>query len=149
MRIESQETGPEGPGKQKAALRVEPVEARLIEERLNDLRERISDAGHALDVYRTKTAGALGGGVFLLLLALGAGYDILSNNDGVWFSFGVTREVLYRLAGGLGFASLCLFALAAWRNRMRDREGEARLSELEQELSRLLDRRDEIARLNE
>ncbi|HYP25913.1 MAG TPA: hypothetical protein VE262_04265 [Blastocatellia bacterium] len=130
-------------------MQVEPVELSLIEDHLNDLRERISDAGHALDVYRAKTAAALGGGVFLLLLALGAGYDIVSNNEGIWFAFGVTREMLHRLAGGLGFASVCLFALAAWRNRMRDREGEARLSELEQEFARSLDRRDEIARLNE
>ncbi|HVF91132.1 MAG TPA: hypothetical protein VNH22_13790 [Blastocatellia bacterium] len=149
LRTGAREIDPEEPGKPKAGSKREPVELRLIEDRLSDLRSRIGDAAHELDSYRAKTAAALGGGAFLFLLAIGATYDIASKNDGLWFSFGVTRDKLYWLAGALGLASLCLFAIAAMRNRKRDLEGEARLAELEQEFAALLDRRDEISRLNE
>lgn len=149
MRIIAQDADHEEPGKRKARSESQPVEVKLIEEQVEGLRERISDAAHEIDVYKTKTAAAMGAGVFLFLLAIGAAYDIASGKAGLWFLFGVTRETLNWLAGGLALASICLFAMAAIRHRKRDIEGEARLAELEEELARLLDRRDEISRLSE
>lgn len=133
--------------KPNAGLQSGSVEIRLIEEHLRDLGERISDAGRELDAYKTKTAAALGAGVFFLLLAMGGVYDIASNNLTLWLSVGVTREQLYWLTGGLAFASLALFALALTRNRMRDVEAEERLAEMEREFAGLLDRKDEISQL--
>lgn len=116
-----------------------------MENQLRDLRARISDLAHEVDAYRAKTAAALGGGVFLLLLALGAGYDIFMGKAGLWASLGIAQESLYRVAGGLAIASLTLLALAVFRERRRDREREAQLERMEQEFARLLEDREAVS----
>jgi hypothetical protein len=111
-----------------------------LDRRLGELREQISDAGQQVDSYRAKTAAALGGGVFLFLLALGACYEILSGNPSIWAAIGLSRAGFYIVAGGLLVASLALFALAWIRERRRDLACEAKLSELEQEFADLIER---------
>ena len=115
-----------------------------IEERLRDLRSRISDEGQAIDGYKAKTAGAMGGGVFLFLLAAGSAYDLFTGNNSLSFMLDITRDQLYWITGGLSGASLLLLAVAAAREWRRDRTREAQLDELEQEFARLLERKEEV-----
>jgi hypothetical protein len=111
-----------------------------VDRRLSELRDRISDEGQQLDSYRAKTAAALGGGVFLLLLAIGACYEIISGTSSIWTAIGLTRGGFYVVAGGLVVASLALLVLAWARERRRDLAREARLDKLEQEFADLLER---------
>lgn len=108
---------------------------------LRDLRSRISDLGHQVDSYQTKTAAALGGGVFLLLLAVGAAYDLLVGQSGVWSMLGVSRHALVWIANGLGGCSISLLVFALARRRRRDASLDSRLNQLEQEYAELLERR--------
>ena len=127
------------------SLQIEPVELSLIEERLKDLRSRISDEGQEIDAYKARTAAATGGGIFLLLLAAGSIYDLFTGNASIWSALDITPEHLYLIAGGLTGASLTLFAIAALRERRRDRSREERLVEMEQEFAQLLERKDAIS----
>ena len=111
---------------------------------MKELRSLISEEGQALDAYKATTAAALGMGVFLGLLVLGGGYEIMANNTRLWLGLGVTRLMIYWMTGLLAFASLALFAIAAVRERRRDRNREARLDKLEGELAELLDRKEAI-----
>lgn len=113
------------------------------ETRIKELRSQISDEGQAIDSYKAGTAALMGLGVFLGLLALGGGYEILAGNARLWHGLGIMRGVLYWVTGGLAFVSLVLLAAAARRERRRDRDREARLDKLEAELADLLDRADE------
>ena len=106
----------------------------------------ISDEGQAVDSYKAATAALMGLGVFLGLLSLGGLYEIVAGNARLWLSFGVTREMLYWVTGGLAAVSLVLFAAAARRERRRDRDREARLASLETELAELLEDDDEKPR---
>lgn len=120
---------------------VEPFDAQL-----KNLRSSISDLGHQVDSYKTKSAAALGGGVFLLLLAVGAAYDLVARKSGAWGTLGVARETLVWIACGLGGGAIVLLLFAFVRVRRRDSNLDARLDQLEQEYAELLDRRDAIAR---
>ena len=120
------------------------AESDHIESRLKELRSLISEEGQALDAYKATTAAALGVGVFLGLLALGGGYEIVTNNSGLWLGVGVTRTMIYWVTGVLAFASAALFAVAAVRERRRDRKREAQLDRLENELADLMDRKDAL-----
>jgi hypothetical protein len=117
----------------------EGSELGMVESRLARLRSEISDEGQALDAYKAKTAAAVGAGVFLLLLALLAAYDLFMGKSGVWLSVGITGEHLTWIGGALAAVSLGLLGLAVLRERGRDRAREARLVELEQEYAELLD----------
>ncbi|HXG67074.1 MAG TPA: hypothetical protein VNO70_18365 [Blastocatellia bacterium] len=117
----------------------------MIEKQLQDLRVRISDLAQEIDTYRAKTAAALGGGVFLFLLALVAAYDIFMGKTGLWTAVGATQESVYWIGAGLAVASLALLGLAIMRERRRDREREAQLRRLEQEFARLLEARDTLS----
>ena len=110
---------------------------------MKELRSLISEEGQALDSYKAGTAALLGLGVFLGLLALGGGYEIMAGDAKLWHGLGITRAMLYWITGGLAFVSLILFAAAARRERRRDRDREARLDKLELELADLVDRKDE------
>lgn len=101
------------------------------------MREQISDTGQQIDSYRAKTAAALGGGVFLLLLAIGACYEIIADNPLLWLPIRITRLAFYFIAGALIAASLGLLALAWMRERRRDLACEAKLDELEEEFAML------------
>lgn len=120
---------------------VEPFDARL-----KNLRLGISDLGQQVDSYKAKTAAALGGGVFLLLLAAGAVYDLALRKGGAWLTLWVTRETLIWIVSGVGGAAIALLLLAFVRVRRRDIGLDARLDRMEQEYAELLDRRDAVAR---
>jgi membrane protein implicated in regulation of membrane protease activity len=106
---------------------------------MKELRSRISEEGQAIDAYKATTAAMMGGAVFLGLLALGGGYEILTGNARLWTGLGITMAMLYWITGGLAAVSLVLFALASRRERRRDRTREAELDKLETELAELLD----------
>ena len=112
---------------------------------MKELRSLISEEGQVVDSYKATTAAALGAGVFLGLLALGGGYEIVADNARLWLGLGITHSMIYWITGILAFASLALFAIATLRERQRDRNREARLDELENELADLLDRKKVLA----
>ncbi len=111
---------------------------------MKELRSLISEEGQALDAYKATTAAAMGAGVFLGLLALGGGYEIMADNARLWLGLGITHSMIYWVTGILAFASVTLLAIAALRERRRDRNREARLDKLENELADLQDRKDSL-----
>jgi hypothetical protein len=113
-----------------------------IEKRLRDLRSKISDLGDEVDRHKAKTAAAMGGGLFLFLLALLGGYDLVAGKGALWAAIGATERTLYYLTCALVAASLALFVAGLLLRRGRDRGREARLEALEEEYARLLDRKD-------
>src|SRR6266850_3866648 len=113
---------------------VEPRDAQL-----EKLRSSINDLGHQVDSYKTKTAAALGGGVFLLLLAAGAAYDLLVQKSASWLMLGVTRGTLAWIAYGLGSCAIILVLLALVRIRRRDITLDVRLDKMEQEYAEMLE----------
>ena len=117
-----------------------------IEDRLKNLRSRISDDAQAIDTYKAKTAAALAAGVFLFLLAAGAVYDLITGNTSLWFRLEIRYEQLYWITGVLSVASLSLLLTAFARERRRDRSREARLDELEQEFSLLLELKESLSK---
>jgi hypothetical protein len=118
-----------------------PVELIRIETEISELRNQISDLGSAVDRFKAKRGGAIGGGVFLALLGLITAYDFFSGKSNLWLSVGVSREMLKFVAIGLAGGALLLFLVAAVLEKRRDRLQEARLAELEQELEGLLIRK--------
>jgi hypothetical protein len=127
---------------------IDPREAQTAPEvgdldaRLKELRTRISDAGQAVDEYKAGTGMAMGGGVFLGLLALGAGYDLIFGKAGIWLSIGLSRSMLTWLAYGFGGASVILLLTGWLRQRSSARAREATLVDLELEFARLLERKE-------
>ena len=127
---------------------IDPREAQTAPEvsdldaRLKELRTRISDAGQAVDEYKAGTGMAMGGGVFLGLLALGAGYDLIFGKAGIWLSIGLSRSMLTWLAYGFGGASVTLLLTGWLRQRSSARAREATLVDLELEFARLLERKE-------
>src|SRR5882762_2363431 len=104
---------------------------------LEKLRSSINDLGHQVDSYKTKTAAALGGGVFLLLLAAGAAYDLVARKSASWLMLGETRTWI---AYGLGISAIILVFLALVRIRRRDINLDVRLDQMEQEYAEMLER---------
>lgn len=116
-----------------------------IDAQLDTLRLRISDLSRQIDANKTMTAAALAGGVFFLLLAGGAAYDLFVGKEGLWLARGVTPETLRWIARGLGAAGLLLLAIAIVRVKRHDKGLDARLDQLEHQYAALLDRRDDTA----
>lgn len=116
---------------------VEPFDAQL-----KDLRSRISDLGHEVDSYKTKTAAALGGGVFLMLLAAGAAYDLFVHKSAAWLMLGVTHETLAWMVYGLGGCAIGLVMFAIVRLRRRDTSLDVALDQLEEQYAELLGARE-------
>jgi len=112
---------------------------------LQSLRSQISDLGYQIDSYKTKKAAAFGLGVFLLLLAIGALYDLVTGNSGVWMMLGVTRDSLNWIAGSLGVASLALLGFGAGLVMRSDKSLSARLDEMERDYAELLDARNQMS----
>jgi hypothetical protein len=106
---------------------------------LQNLRSKISDLGSKIDARKTKTAGALGGGVFALLLAAGAAYDLIAGKSGVWLTLGITRESLIWAVCVLGAASFLMLSVGIVLIRTRDRGLSETLEELEQEYAALIE----------
>jgi hypothetical protein len=122
---------------------VEPQGAQL-----DKLRSSINDLGHQVDSYKAKTAAALGGGVFLMLLAAGGAYDLVARKSASWLVLGVTRETLIWIAYALGGCAIILLLVAVVRMRRRDTTLDVRLDEMEQEYAAMLERKntDEVIR---
>lgn len=118
----------------------------FLDAQLKNLRSSISDLGYQVDSYKTKTAGALGAGVFLLFLAAGAAYDLVAGKGGVWLILGVTRESLVWIASGLGISATILLMLGFRRVRLSDTGVRAKLDLMEREYAELLERRNAGAR---
>lgn len=117
-----------------------PDTAESADAQLRNLRSRISDLGHQIDSYQTKTAAAFGGGVFLFLLAAGAAYDLVVGKSGVWSTLGVSRDALVWIAGVLGVGSIGLLAFALVQRSRRDARLDSTLNQLEQQYAELLER---------
>ncbi len=109
---------------------------------LKTLRSNISDLSHQIDSYKTKTAAAIGGGVFLLLLALLATCDLVAGHSGVWLNVGITRENLIWIAIVLGSGAIILLAIGLVLIERRDVELDHRLEQMEEEYAELLERRE-------
>ena len=116
-----------------------PQSAESIDAQLINLRSSISDLAHQIDLYKTKTAAALGGGVFMLLLAAGAGYDLIAGKTGAWSMVGLTHQTLFVIAMGLVVGSIVLLAIGLLRSRNRDTSLDIKLDQLEQEYADLLE----------
>ena len=122
-----------------------PGSVNSTEADLKKLRSSISDLAHQIDTYKTKTAAAIGGGLFLLLLAAGATYDVIARKSGVWLEHGVTRETLVWIAIALGGGAIILLAAGFVRAKRRDVELDQRLERMEKEYAELLERADREA----
>jgi hypothetical protein len=117
-----------------------------LDAQLKSLRASISDLGYQVDSYKTKTAAALGAGVFLVFLAAAAVYDLVVRKGGVWLVLGVTRETLGWIASALGISATILLMLGFRRVRMSNTGVRAELDLMERRYAELLERRDEGAR---
>jgi hypothetical protein len=113
--------------------------AESIDAQLTNLRSSISDLAYAIDLYKTKTGAALGGGVFMLLLAGGAGYDLIAGKAAAWSMVGLTHETLISIALVLAAGAILLLAIGLRRSRRRDASLDIRLDQMEQEYAELLD----------
>jgi hypothetical protein len=122
-----------------------PAESSSIDKQLMELRSQIRDVGYEIDLYKASVAGSMGGGIFLLLLAGGAGYDLVTGKEGIWSPMGVTHNLLLFIAWALGVAGAALLIQGFLRHRRRDLEREARLAELQQQYALLLDRKEIIS----
>jgi uncharacterized membrane protein YciS (DUF1049 family) len=109
---------------------------------LTELGSRISDLGYEIDSRKATVARSMGGAVFLLMLALGAAYDLVTHNAALMVVLGVTRETLIRIAFACGLAGLALLAHALVWPRLGDQTRDAELARLEQDYTELLDRKD-------
>jgi hypothetical protein len=118
------------------------VEVRDLDARLNELRTRISEAGQSIDEYKAATGMVMGSGVFLGLLAAGAGYDLNFGKAGIWQGIGLSHSMLVWLAYCFGGASVLLLLTGWLRQRSSARAREAALADLELEFARLLDRKE-------
>jgi hypothetical protein len=120
-------------------------ELETLDSQLRTLRSRISDLAYQVDTYRSKTAAALGAGVFLSFLATLAAYDLATGKGGVWLALGITRETLVWLARGLGVTAAILLMIGFRRVRLSDAGVRDRLDSMEREYAELLERKDASA----
>ena len=129
-----------------SGLHTSQSEALAIDQRLNETRSRISDLGHEIDVRKATVARSMGGAVFLLMLAAGAAYDLITHNAALSVVLGVTRETLSRIALCCGLAGLVLLAHAIVRSRFSDQSRDAELARLEQDYADQMDRKGSSSR---
>jgi hypothetical protein len=115
-----------------------------IDAQLNILRSSISELGHQIDSYKTKSAAAAGAGVFLLLLAALAAYDLSTGKSEVWRVQGLSREILVGTAIAFGSGAITLLIYAVARMRRQDHSLDAKLDLMEQEYAELNEQRSRI-----
>lgn len=115
--------------------------AESIDVQLTNLRSSISDLAHQIDLYKTKTGAALGGGVFMLLLAAGAAYDLIVGKSAAWSMVGLTHQTLISIATALVVGAILLLAIGLLRAKRRDARLDIKLDQLEQEYAELLDQK--------
>jgi hypothetical protein len=113
--------------------------AESVDSRMAALRSSISDLAHEINVNKTKTAAALGGGVFALLLAAGAAYDLLQGKAAAWSMVGVTRSTLILITIALAAAAIMLLTVGFVRIRRRDSSADLELEQMEEEYAELLE----------
>jgi len=116
------------------------VPAQTQNDRIRELRSHISNLGYEIDSRKTGVAAAMGGGVFLLLLAAGAFYDLASRNTSIWDIIGASREVIWVIAILLGVAGGGLIAWGVARHLWRDSGAEEQLAKMQIEYEELRDR---------
>jgi len=90
-------------------------------------------------LYKAKTGAALGAGVFFLLLAAGAAYDLIAHKGKAWLALGIARDTLALIAVGLTVAALILLGIAVVRVKRRDTGLDTQLDEMEREYADLLE----------
>jgi hypothetical protein len=117
--------------------KVEPLDTQLAR-----LRSSIRDLYFQIESYKTKTAAALGGGVFMALLAMLAVYDLVAGKGAVWRSLQITSETLGWMAAVLGVSSTVLLIVGVRRARLSDTGVRAKLDSMELEYEALIERRD-------
>jgi len=117
--------------------RVESAES--IDAQLTTLRSSISDLAHQIDLYKAKTGASLGGGVFMLLLATGAAYDVIARKAAAWSMLGLTHQTLLSIAMVLGVGAILLLAIGLLRAKHRDASLDIKLDQMEQEYAELLE----------
>ena len=115
--------------------------AEEFDEQLKSLRSRISDLGSEVDADRMGIAASMGGGVFLILLAALAAYDLFSGKAGVWLQVGIDRDTLTWVAWIIGVAGAVLIARAIFRRRRGESDQVRELAALEQQHADLLEQR--------
>ena len=113
-----------------------------LEAQLKHLRSSINDLGYQIDSYKTKTAAALGAGVFLSFLGALTAYDLFAGKGGVWLVLGIDRETLVWIATALGVMATVLLIVGFRRVRLTDTGIRARLESMEREYAELLERQD-------
>lgn len=113
-----------------------------LDDQLDELRSSISDLGYQVDAYKTKTAAALGAGVFFLFLAALGAYDLVASNGGVWLNLGLSHENVVWISSALGAGAVILLILGFLRVRASDNGVRAKLERMEREYAKLLERRD-------
>jgi hypothetical protein len=101
------------------------------------LRKDIRDLGNHVDSYKAGTAGAMGSGVFLLLLAIGGAYDLINHNTSISGAIGISQDAFRWLVIALGVTGTALALLGLVRQQRRDHDREAQLANMEEELARL------------
>ena len=124
---------------------IAPDELISTEKRIIEVRASISDLGFELDAEKAGLGLAMGAGVFLIMLAGLAGYDLLTGKAGVWAAVGITRDTLNLVAFGCGGVAVALIAYALVRRLRRDRKREAELVKLQQEYLQLLDHKKSLS----
>jgi hypothetical protein len=103
------------------------------------LRNDIRDLGDQIDSYKARTAGAIGAGVFLLLLALGGAHDLISHNTSISGAIGITQADFKWIVIAFGAGGVGLMLLGLFRQWRRDRGREILLATMQRELARLED----------
>jgi hypothetical protein len=105
------------------------------DEQTRDRRERlrtsIRDLADEVNSKKARAGGAVGGGVFLLLLSGIAGYDLIRGNLAVWLAIGLSRQTLLLFGVALALTGFLLFALGLLKLRPAARRSEERLAALE------------------
>jgi hypothetical protein len=145
----SDETTPPSASENKTAIKTAPaaVSADLIsiDKRIVETRGRISDLGFEVDAAKTASALGMGGGVFLILLAALALYDLYTGKAGVWAAVGITRDALNWIAYGCGAAGAALIIQAVARRIRRDSSREAELEKLGEEYAKLIQQKNSMS----
>jgi len=119
--------------------------AESIDTQLTNLRSSISDLAHQIDLYKTKTGAALGGGVFLLLLAAGAYYDLIAGKAAAWSMIGLTHQTLLSIATGLVVGAIVIWEFLQQKTELTtDAEQRRQLLARQAASRRLLDHRHKL-----